>query len=203
MPVHPNDHVNMAQSSNDAFPSAMYIAAANVKQRLIPAVKVLRDAITAKAEEWKEHCKNRSRPQAGRDAPDPGSGVVGCTPEQAYNWSNSKAIYAAGVQFPPEQFNGQTFLPGQANNFYIFPAVGMAILRDAATRVTDEMFIEAARAVADQVPSELMSQGLLYPLQANVLEAEIRTAARVAKLVFDSGLARVKRLACRMACHLS
>jgi hypothetical protein len=62
-----------------------------------------------------------------------------------------------------------------------------------ATRVTDEMFIEAARAVADQVPSELMSQGLLYPLQANVLEAEIRTAARVAKLVFDSGLARVKR----------
>src|SRR5262245_42130818 len=52
-PVHPNDHVNMAQSSNDTFPSAMYIAAAvNVKQRLIPAVTVLRDAISAKAQEW-------------------------------------------------------------------------------------------------------------------------------------------------------
>src|SRR5467141_3271880 len=52
-PVHPNDHVNMSQSSNDTFPSAMYIAAAvNVKQRLIPAVKSLHDAIAAKASEW-------------------------------------------------------------------------------------------------------------------------------------------------------
>jgi malate dehydrogenase (oxaloacetate-decarboxylating)(NADP+) len=55
------------------------------------------------------------------------------------------------------------------------------------------MFIEAGQAVADQVPSELLTQGLLYPLQSNVLEAEIQTAARVAKLVFDSGLARVAR----------
>src|SRR3981081_1192497 len=52
-PVHPNDHVNMAQSSNDTFPSAMYIAAAvNVKERLIPAITALRDAISAKAKEW-------------------------------------------------------------------------------------------------------------------------------------------------------
>jgi fumarate hydratase class II len=57
-PVHPNDHVNMAQSSNDSFPSAMSIAAAvNVKQRLIPAVKQLRDAIAAKAEEWDDIVK--------------------------------------------------------------------------------------------------------------------------------------------------
>jgi fumarate hydratase class II len=57
-PVHPNDHVNMAQSSNDTFPSAMYIAAAvNTKQRLIPAVKALHDAIAAKADEWKDIVK--------------------------------------------------------------------------------------------------------------------------------------------------
>src|SRR6266403_3349599 len=57
-PVHPNDHVNMAQSSNDSFPSAMYIAAAvNVKARLIPSVAALRDAITAKAQEWKDIVK--------------------------------------------------------------------------------------------------------------------------------------------------
>lgn len=102
-------------------------------------------------------------------------------------------IYAAGVQFAPVHYNGQTFLPGQANNFYIFPAVGMAIFATQAKRVTDEMFIEAGQAVADQVPSELLKQGLLYPLQSNILEAEIQTAARVAKLVFDSGLARVAR----------
>ena len=116
-----------------------------------------------------------------------------CTPEQAYSWSKGKAIYAAGVQFPPVHYNGQTFLPGQANNFYIFPAVGMAIFATQAKRVTDEMFIEAGQAVADQVPSELLKQVLLYPLQSNILESEIQTAARVAKLVFDSGLATVPR----------
>ncbi len=65
-----------------------------------------------------------------------------CTPEQAYTWSKGKAIYAAGVQFPPVHYNGQTFLPGQANNFYLFPVVGMAIFA-RAKRVTDEMLIEA------------------------------------------------------------
>src|SRR6202008_2915403 len=116
-----------------------------------------------------------------------------CTPEQAYTWAKGKAIYPAGVQFPPVHCDGQTFLPGQANNFYIFPAIGMAILATQASRVTDEMFIEAARAVADQVPSDLLKQGLTYPLQSNILETEIQTAARVAKLVFDSELARVPR----------
>jgi malate dehydrogenase (oxaloacetate-decarboxylating)(NADP+) len=116
-----------------------------------------------------------------------------CTPEQAYTWSNGKAIYAAGVQFPPVHFKGQIFLPGQANNFYIFPAIGMAVFATQVSRVTDEMFIEAARAVADQVPSDLLKQGLLYPLQSNILETEIQTAARIAKLVFDAGLARVAR----------
>ena len=116
-----------------------------------------------------------------------------CTAEQAYTWSKGKAIYAAGVPFPPVVFDGQSFLPGQANNFYIFPAVGMAIYATQAKRVSDDMFIEAAKAVADQVPAALLKQGLLYPLQSNILETEIKTAARVAKLVFDSNLARVDR----------
>ena len=116
-----------------------------------------------------------------------------CTAEQAYTWSKGKAIYAAGVQFQPVSLNEQTFLPGQANNFYIFPAIGMAVFATQASRVTDQMFIEAARAVADQVSPDLLNQGLLYPLQSNILETEVQTAARVAKLVFDSGLARVSR----------
>lgn len=116
-----------------------------------------------------------------------------CTAEQAYTWSKGKAIYAAGVQFPTVRLNEQTFLPGQANNFYIFPAIGMAVFATQASRITDDMFIEAARAVADQVAPDLLNQGLLYPLQSGILETEIQTAARVAKLVFDSGLARVNR----------
>jgi malate dehydrogenase (oxaloacetate-decarboxylating)(NADP+) len=69
----------------------------------------------------------------------------------------------------------------------------MAIYATNAKRVTDEMFIEAAHAVADQVTPEQLKLGMLYPPQSNILEVEIKTAARAAKLVFDSGLARVDR----------
>jgi len=116
-----------------------------------------------------------------------------CLPEQAYEWSGGKALYAGGVQFPPVHFAGQTFLPSQANNLYAFPAVGLAIHATNATRVTDAMFIEAAHAVADQVTPEQFKLGMLFPPQSNILEVEVQTAARVAKLVFDAGLARVDR----------
>jgi malate dehydrogenase (oxaloacetate-decarboxylating)(NADP+) len=116
-----------------------------------------------------------------------------CTPEEAYQWSKGKALYAAGVQFPPVSYGGRTLLPGQANNFYIFPAVGMAIYATQTKRVTDEMFIEAAHALADQLTPKQLAQGLLYPPQSDILETEIKVAARVAKVVFDSNLARVAR----------
>jgi malate dehydrogenase (oxaloacetate-decarboxylating)(NADP+) len=116
-----------------------------------------------------------------------------CLPQDAYTWSKGKVVYAGGVQFPPVQFARKTYLPSQANNLYIFPAVGMAIYATNASRVTDEMFIEAAHAVADQVTPEQLKLGMLFPPQSNILEVELQTAARVAKLVFDAGLARVDR----------
>lgn len=116
-----------------------------------------------------------------------------CLPEQAYAWSAGRAVYAGGVQFPPVHLDGQTYLPSQANNLYIFPAIGMAIYATNAKRVTDEMFIEAAHAVADQVSPDQLKLGMLFPPQSNILEVEVLTAARVAKLVFDAGLARVDR----------
>jgi malate dehydrogenase (oxaloacetate-decarboxylating)(NADP+) len=116
-----------------------------------------------------------------------------CTAEEAYTWSRGKAIYAAGVQFPPVHYNGKTFLPGQANNFYVFPAIGLAIYATNAKRVTDEMFLEAAKATADQVTDQQREQGLLFPPQSNILETEIRTAERVAAIVFERNLARVER----------
>jgi malate dehydrogenase (oxaloacetate-decarboxylating)(NADP+) len=114
-----------------------------------------------------------------------------CTPEEAYKWSKGKAIYAAGVQFPPVHYNGVTFLPGQANNFYIYPAIGLAVYATRAKLVTDEMFIEAARAMADLVNDMQLKMGLLFPPQSNILETEVQTAQHVAEVVFKRNLAQV------------
>ncbi|MFN9622365.1 MAG: NAD-dependent malic enzyme [Cyanobacteriota bacterium] len=115
-----------------------------------------------------------------------------CLPADTYAWSAGKAVYAGGVQFPPVHLNGHTFLPSQANNLYIFPAVGLAIYATNAKRVTDEMFIEAAHAVADQVSAEQLGLGMLFPPQSTILEVEIQTAVRVARLIFAADLARVE-----------
>jgi malate dehydrogenase (oxaloacetate-decarboxylating)(NADP+) len=116
-----------------------------------------------------------------------------CSAEQAYTWSKGKALFAAGVQFPEVTVNGKTFHPGQANNFYIFPAIGLATYVARPRRITDECFIVAAQASADQVGPDLRAKGMLYPGQSEILEMEISTATRVAEFMFDKGLATAKR----------
>lgn len=116
-----------------------------------------------------------------------------CLPEDAYAWSEGRAIYAGGVQFPPVHLNGQTLLPSQTNNLYVFPAIGLAIYLTHPKRVTDEMFIEAAQAVADQVSPEELKRGMLFPQQSDILKVEVHAAARVAEFMFDNGLATVER----------
>jgi malate dehydrogenase (oxaloacetate-decarboxylating)(NADP+) len=116
-----------------------------------------------------------------------------CTAEEAYRWSEGRALYAAGVQFPPVRVGDKTFIPSQANNMYIFPAVGLAIYATRARRVTDEMFVAAARALAGQVTKAEFDAGLLYPPQNEILKTEIRTALRVAEVIFERGLAGVER----------
>jgi malate dehydrogenase (oxaloacetate-decarboxylating)(NADP+) len=116
-----------------------------------------------------------------------------CSAEQAYTWSKGKALYAAGVQFPDVTLNGHTFHPGQANNFYIFPAIGLATYAARPRRLTDACFIAAAQASADQIGPDLRAKGMLFPSQANILETEVTTATRVAEFMFDQGLAQVKR----------
>jgi malate dehydrogenase (oxaloacetate-decarboxylating)(NADP+) len=116
-----------------------------------------------------------------------------CTAEQAYTWSTGRALYAAGVQFPDVTLDGKTFHPGQANNFYIFPAIGLATYLARPRRLTDACFIAAAEASADQVGPDLRAKGMLFPSQANILETEVTTATRVAEFMFDKGLAQVER----------
>jgi malate dehydrogenase (oxaloacetate-decarboxylating)(NADP+) len=116
-----------------------------------------------------------------------------CTAEEAYKWSEGRAIFASGSPFPPLEIGGRKFIPGQGNNVYIFPAMGMAVLATEAALVTEEMFIVAAKAVAEQVTEESLASGLIYPPQSQILDASLRVAAKVAAHVFDKELARVKR----------
>jgi malate dehydrogenase (oxaloacetate-decarboxylating)(NADP+) len=115
------------------------------------------------------------------------------TAEEAYRWSDGRAIFASGSPFPPVEIGGRRFVPGQGNNVYIFPAMGMAVFATEARRVTDEMFIVAAKAVAEQVTEENLATGLIYPPQSRIFEVSLRVAERVATCIFDRDLARAPR----------
>jgi malate dehydrogenase (oxaloacetate-decarboxylating)(NADP+) len=114
-----------------------------------------------------------------------------CTAEEAYRWSEGRAIFASGSPFPPVRFADRTFVPGQGNNVYIFPAIGLAVYATRAKRVTDEMFIAAARAVAEQVTQAELDIGLIYPPQSAIMKTELHAAQRVAEVIFARGLAGV------------
>jgi malate dehydrogenase (oxaloacetate-decarboxylating)(NADP+) len=116
-----------------------------------------------------------------------------CTAEEAYTWSKGRAIFASGSPFPPLTVGGKRFVPGQGNNVYIFPAMGMAVYATEAKRVTDQMFIVAAKAVAEQVGQDSLDVGLIYPPQSKILTASFHVAARIAEHIFDREMARVPR----------
>jgi malate dehydrogenase (oxaloacetate-decarboxylating)(NADP+) len=116
-----------------------------------------------------------------------------CTAEQAYTWSKGKAIFASGSPFAPVTFEGKVYTPGQGNNVFIFPALGLAIYATEAKRVTDDMLITAAEGVAEQVTEQDFEKGLIYPLVNNILEVSVNVAIKVATFIFDSNLAGVER----------
>jgi malate dehydrogenase (oxaloacetate-decarboxylating)(NADP+) len=116
-----------------------------------------------------------------------------CTAEEAYRWSEGRALYAARVQFPEVRVGERVLVPSQANSRYVLPAVGLAIYATRAKRVTDEMFVAAARGVAEQVTQAELDAGLLYPPQSQILETKVKAAQRVAEIVFAHGLAGVGR----------
>ena len=116
-----------------------------------------------------------------------------CLATEAYTWSGGRALYAAGVQFDNVTIGDKTFHPGQANNFYIYPAIGLAVYVARPKLLTDECFVVAAQATADQVDDEQRAAGRLFPSQSNILETEVTTAVRVVEFMFDQGLAQVER----------
>ncbi len=116
-----------------------------------------------------------------------------CTAEQAYRHTDGRALFACGSPFDPVTLAGKTHVPRQGNNSYIFPGVGLAAVATRATRVTDEMFMAAARALAAQVNEADLAQGSLYPPLANVRDVSAHIAAAVAEVVYEQGFSTVPR----------
>jgi malate dehydrogenase (oxaloacetate-decarboxylating)(NADP+) len=116
-----------------------------------------------------------------------------CTAAQAYEWSGGKALFASGSPFDPVDFAGRHFVPRQGNNSYIFPGVGLGVVSVRSTRVTDEMFMAAARTLAEHTSDADLAQGSLYPPLNRVREVSAHIAAAVAEIAYRDGYATLGR----------
>jgi malate dehydrogenase (oxaloacetate-decarboxylating)(NADP+) len=116
-----------------------------------------------------------------------------CTAEQAYIWSGGRAVFASGSPFPPMDFQGKTFVPAQANNAYVFPGVALGVIASGARRVTEAMFLTAARILAASVGEADLERGSVFPPLDQVREISIAVGTAVAELAHESGLATESR----------
>jgi malate dehydrogenase (oxaloacetate-decarboxylating)(NADP+) len=122
-----------------------------------------------------------------------------CTAEQAYTWSNGKAIFASGSPFDPVKFGNQTFVPGQGNNAYIFPGVGLGAIISRARVITDEMFLAAAHSLANHVTDADLERGRIYPPLSRIRKVSALIAYEVARMAYDKGLTDMEEPADLMA----
>jgi len=113
-----------------------------------------------------------------------------CTAEEAYTWTEGRAIFASGSPFAPVTFKGKTYVPGQANNAYAFPGIGLGIIACEAISVTDEMFSVAAKALTNAVSEADLAQGRIYPPLTKIKEVSAAIATAVAEVAYNQGIAR-------------
>ena len=116
-----------------------------------------------------------------------------CTAEEAYGWSEGRAIFASGSPFDPVSHSGKLFQPGQGNNAYIFPGVGLGVVVSGAEKVTDEMFLASAAALSDMVGEAEFAKGMLYPPLGSIREVSKVIAVAVAEEAFSAGVSSADR----------
>ena len=112
-----------------------------------------------------------------------------CTARDAYNWTQGRAIFASGSPFAPVTLQGRTYKPGQGNNVYIFPGMGLAAIACDIRHITDEMFLTAAKCLAEQVDDADLNQGCIYPSLKNIRAVSLNIATAVARLAYERNLA--------------
>ena len=110
-----------------------------------------------------------------------------CTAEQAYKWSKGRAIFASGSPFDPVKYGNRTFVPGQGNNAYIFPGVGLGAIVSRSRVVTDDMFLAAAHSLANLVTEDDLQRGRVYPPLSHIREVSAHIAHDVATIVYEKG----------------
>jgi malate dehydrogenase (oxaloacetate-decarboxylating)(NADP+) len=113
-----------------------------------------------------------------------------CTAEEAYHWTEGRAIFASGSPFPAVRLKGKVFVPGQGNNMFIFPGVGLGAVVCGAEKVTDEMFFIAAKTLAHMVTEEELAAGTIYPDLGKIRQISAAIASAVCRLAWDQGLAK-------------
>ncbi|GFS41056.1 NADP-malic enzyme 3 [Actinidia rufa] len=112
-----------------------------------------------------------------------------CTAEEAYTWSQGRAIFACGSPFEPVEYDGIVHVPGQSNNAYIFPGLGLGLVISGAIRVHDDMLLAASEALAGQVTQECLDKGSIYPPFSNIRKISANIAANVAAKAYELRLA--------------
>jgi malate dehydrogenase (oxaloacetate-decarboxylating)(NADP+) len=116
-----------------------------------------------------------------------------CTAEQAYEWSRGQVIFASGSPFRPVVHAGQEFHPRQGNNAYVFPGIGLGVVACRARRIPEEIFLTAARTLADLVTTQDLQRGSLYPPLRDIRRISLAIAASVAEAAYTMKLARATR----------
>jgi len=116
-----------------------------------------------------------------------------CTPQQAYEWSRGRAVFASGSPFGTVTYQGRTFRPGQGNNAYVFPGIGLGAIVCRARSIPDEFFLAAARTLAGLVAAKDLDDGSLYPPLNDIRRISLAIAVSVADTAYTMKLARAKR----------
>lgn len=116
-----------------------------------------------------------------------------CTAKQAYTWSEGKCLFACGSPFAPVAVGNKTFVPRQGNNSYVFPGIGFGCIFVRAKTIPNQIFLTAAKTLANLVSESDLANGSLYPPLSQVRELSAHIAVAVADYCSKNGLAQVER----------